>query len=351
MTTNSPHSDQLQSAEQESNGVITGLFTRELANLITDAAHAWSEKDTLPISLLLALTNLSLEQPVQAKDGFTPWDIADAMGIVRGRAWVIGDDREKVSDKVRVVWNKLTDEIWETKREGLCQRASDLGLTSIPELHRTAGGGSGRPTRYKIINARLVKDVPAYLPETLILAQGEIRYISEDMKDTGSLIRMFSSGFEISGWRRWVYLAPLVASLLIALALTLLISAGMIVQVPLKNLVYLFLGTGVLLFALWITFGPIFRLPYSRILFAPWWMQSLDDDRLLEWRCPPRHSVKTIKAARYSGVCSLCGGKVTIRSGGWEFFGRLLGRCEESPQEHIFTFDHVLRIGRLVSRT
>lgn len=351
MTTNSPHSDQLPAAEQASNGVVSGLLTLELANLITDAANAWSEKDTLPISLLLALTNLSVKQPVQAKEGFTPWDIAEAMSVVRGIKWAVDDDREKVSDKVRVNWKKLTEALWKTKHEGLCQRASDLGLTEVPELHRTAGGGTGRPTRYKIIAIPLANDEPAWMPEPLILERGEIRYISEDMKDPGLFIRIFSSGFEISGWRRWVYLLTLAASLLIALALALFISAGMIVQIPLKNLVYSFLGAGTLLFAMWITLGPIFRLSYSKILLAPWWMQSVEDDRLLEWRCPPRHSVKTIRAARYSGVCSLCGGKVAIRSGGWEFFGRLLGRCEESPQEHVFTFDHVLRLGRPVSRT
>lgn len=350
MTTNNLNSAQPLFGEQEPNGVRTGLLPPELATLISAAANGWREKSTLPVDLLLALARLSSEQPDQAMEGFTAWDIAAAMGVIRGRAWAVGDDREKISDKVRVLWKRLSEDLWETKREGLCQRALDLGLTMTPGLHRIEGGGTGRPTRYRIVAVPLAVDELTPVSEPVMLAPGEIRYICEDMEDTGPLVRMFASGFEMSGWRKWMLFAALLVSLMLAFVLALLIFTGIIKQIPLKDLVYLLLGTVPLLLFLWITFGPVFRLPTSRILLAPWWMQSIEDDRLLEWRCPPKHSVKSIKAAHYSGVCPLCGGKVSVRSGGREFFGRLLGRCEESPREHVFSFDHVLRRGSVISR-
>lgn len=350
MTTNNLHSGQTPPAEQDPNGVRTGMLTPDLDALIADAVNGWREKNTLPVDLLLTLALLSREQTDQATEGFTAWDIAETMGVVRGRPWAVGDDREKISDKVRVLWKRLKEELWETKREGICQRARDLGLTEIPGLDRIEGGGTGRPTRYRVVSVPLVVDEPMHVPEVVALAPGEIRYICEDLENTGPFVRMFARGFEITGWRKWALLAALVASLLLAFALFLVISAGMVRRIPLKDLVYLLLGTGSILWVLWITYGPVLRLPDARILPAPWWMQPADHNRLLEWRCPPRYSAKTIKAARYTGVCSLCGGKVIVRCGGREFFGRLIGRCEESPREHVFSFDHVLRRGSVVSR-
>lgn len=350
MTTNNLHSGQTPPAEQDPNGVRTGLLTPDLDDFIAAAANGWREKNTLPVDLLLALARVSREQPDQATDGFTAWDLAEAMGIVRGRAWAVGDDREKISDKVRVLWKRLKEDLWETKREGICQRARDLGLAAIPGLDRIEGGGTGHPTRYRIVAVPLGVDEPTHAPEVVVLAPGEIRYICEDLEDTGPFVRIFARGFEIAGWRKWALLATMFASLLLALVLVLIISAGVVRQIPLKDLVYLLLGTGSIFWVLWMTYGPILRVLDSRILPAPWWMQSADHDRLLEWRCPPRYSAKTIKAARYTGVCSLCGGKVTVRSGGREFFGRLLGQCEDSPREHVFSFDHVLRRGSLMSR-
>jgi hypothetical protein len=81
---------------------------------------------------------------------------------------------------------------------------------------------------------------------------------------------------------------------------------------------------------------------------APWWMQSVDDDRLIEWRSPPRFSDKSIKAVRYTAPCPLCEGKVVARSGGPRYLWGLVGRCDEAPSAHVFTFDHVLREGRRI---
>jgi hypothetical protein len=76
-------------------------------------------------------------------------------------------------------------------------------------------------------------------------------------------------------------------------------------------------------------------------VIAPWWMQSVDEDHLLEGRSPPRNSDKSIKAVRYVAKCPLCGGKVLATKGRLEFFGRIVGRCEEAPVEHAFSFDRI----------
>jgi len=48
---------------------------------------------------------------------------------------------------------------------------------------------------------------------------------------------------------------------------------------------------------------------------------------------------------RYAATCPICGAKVQVESGGREFHGRLVGRCQESPDEHVFSFDRITRSG------
>lgn len=96
----------------------------------------------------------------------------------------------------------------------------------------------------------------------------------------------------------------------------------------------------------WWTIGRLLDLPAKKIVVAPWWMQSMGDDRLLEHRSPPRYTARRIKAARYTASCPICGGKISAQAGGWEFWGRIVGRCDNSPTEHVYSFDHITRLGK-----
>ena len=68
-----------------------------------------------------------------------------------------------------------------------------------------------------------------------------------------------------------------------------------------------------------------------RIALAPWWMQSVDDDRLVEWRCPPRHTDKSIKAVRYTAKCPCVAARSLRVQEASCLPGTLVGRCEEAP--------------------
>ena len=53
-----------------------------------------------------------------------------------------------------------------------------------------------------------------------------------------------------------------------------------------------------------------------------------------------------IRLVRYSGVCPICAGKIELRYGDGTNARRLFGCCTEVPQEHVFEFDRVTRMGR-----
>ncbi|MFZ2389294.1 MAG: hypothetical protein WAW69_15970 [Polaromonas sp.] len=52
-----------------------------------------------------------------------------------------------------------------------------------------------------------------------------------------------------------------------------------------------------------------------------------------------------IRLVRYSGVCPVCAGTIELRYGQGVNARRIFGCCSEAPQEHVFTFDRVTRIG------
>jgi len=54
---------------------------------------------------------------------------------------------------------------------------------------------------------------------------------------------------------------------------------------------------------------------------------------------------KSIQLVRYKASCPICGAPVYLDNGKPDFPRRLIGRCSESPREHIYSFDRVTRMG------
>jgi hypothetical protein len=51
----------------------------------------------------------------------------------------------------------------------------------------------------------------------------------------------------------------------------------------------------------------------------------------------------------FEGQCGICGDKLIIEKS-YEFNGRYVGKCAIAPKEHIFSFDHVTKIGKNLRR-
>lgn len=340
-----------ESCEQVSKGGETGFEVINPFVLLDEICVGWNERDRLDAVLLRAICRLSVEHSPSAQEGFAPWDIVEAIGKLRGKAWSSTDNnKDQMSDDVRRQWKKLQS-LWGAKEEGLAQQFADKGLKEIPVLAKTEGGGTGRPTRYRIDWIR-----PAGIQKTERgiglntspkLQAGQVRYICEDIEDAGPIARIFARGYQLSGWRRGLFVLVLFGPLLFCLLLLVQLLASLTLSVTVgenainRQIFSLFVVGG----TAWLTIGALFLLGINKIVLAPWWMQSVDDDRLLEHRCPPRYASKSVKAVRYTATCPICGGKVAAKSGGLEFRGRVVGRCEAAPVEHVFSFDHITRAG------
>jgi hypothetical protein len=54
---------------------------------------------------------------------------------------------------------------------------------------------------------------------------------------------------------------------------------------------------------------------------------------------------KVIELLVFEGRCGLCGDELFIEKSR-EFKGRYVGKCAIAPQEHVFSFDHINKIGK-----
>lgn len=356
-----------ESPEHPVNGVETGFSESQgvvkAAIVLERCAASWRECRRLDVALLRALAALMSRSPTQGLVGFDSREIAEEIGRVLGRKWGAGDSNEAISDKVRINWNRLSGETWGKKIEGVLQEFEQWGLPFEPVLDRVEGGGTGNPTRYRLTMRPLQAEGAARAEsshraprEELAAAppastgrplDARISYICEDVEDASWLARSFAKGFQLEGWRRQVLRAVVVFGLLVVAAAWILVAVALVGTSSLSDLAYAALAAVIYAYAFWSMLGHLLMLHSWRIALAPWWMQSADDDRLIEWRCPPRYEAKSIKAVRYTAKCPLCGGKVVARSGGVRRAWALVGRCEEAPDAHVFSFDHVLREGRL----
>jgi hypothetical protein len=98
----------------------------------------------------------------------------------------------------------------------------------------------------------------------------------------------------------------------------------------------------------------IYELITKGVASAPDWMVRLSEQNALftvnredstdiEGR---RH--KIIELVVYEAECPTCKDSLYIENGGKEFNGRYVGKCALAPSEHIFTFDHITKRGKLV---
>jgi hypothetical protein len=243
------------------------------------------------------------------------------------------------------LWSRLV-ELEPQWQEGLADTARTLGLVYTPKLTKHPGS----PAIYSLTAVQLPTDSSA--PATVAVPAGGLHYTPESVAAPaawlGSALR---SG--VLRWTvgvRWTLLASIMLPTIVVLgALALSFNIGIRVTRPLS--LGDLLGTvAILMSGVWLI--PIYRfldqLFDLRIVMAPMLLTPMSQDNVtLEMRrSDPDNEVGELAFVRYTAICPVCDGNVVIDSGRREFPDRLVGRCRRSAREHVFSFDHVLRVGR-----
>lgn len=257
-------------------------------------------------------------------------------------------DTDKATRWVSEAWNG-----WLRKRDerlsGLQDFAANRGLDFYPwpEKKGDGKGGAGRTTLYSIEALPLTMQQA----KTLATPEADIHYIRETTPKPAWWARwFFAKEINLTGWRRLLFVTPALLSLFAALIVFLSVWISLVHQeyLPANRILTSILTAGIFMFIAWRLVAGVGRLGDKRIIMAP--------DILINFReygvqleltriDSTPGAASRLGLVRYAAMCPICGARVQVESGGREFHGRLVGRCQESPDEHVFSFDRVTRSG------
>jgi len=333
--------------KQAPNRFQTGYSPQEAARQLEEIVKGW-DKQPRPVQLLMALCRLVADSDSGGVDGFSAPELVDAVQKSGVTDWGGDADPDRFRKLVNRNWNDL-QALWPERLPGIIERFVDRGVTLVPELERREGGGRGHPTRYWLkFSLADDGDRESRQPQAPVPPDG-VRYYTEEITSAKRLGWLSQRGFLLIGWRAKLFIGVLMAVVLAILTMMAILWLGVVAAPsPVKSISSV-LSLGLFAGGAWLLMRPFIELVNNRIALAPWWMQKATsgyDDRLVELRRMDDVSANAIYLTRYAGKCPLCDGNVWITSGRREFPGRLVGRCGRAPNEHVFSFDHVLRIGK-----
>ena len=248
-------------------------------------------------------------------------------------------------------WKSLTGDFRLRCEEGIQKFAADQGLGVYPwvEKHESDGGAG---------NQALISLIALPIPgisasnKSADATPHDITYIpAEKLKLSWWARWLFDENQVAEGWGKWLLIWPTI----LYVALTV---AGSVFVLFVLSLSKQPVTTGDLAAMLIII---LFNWPAYRSLQQ---FTRLIDDRIimasdamlgfrefgvcLELFRPNAREVGAPKKARmikYAAQCQVCAAQVLLDVGEPDFPRRIVGRCQESPREHVFSFDRVTRGG------
>jgi len=228
----------------------------------------------------------------------------------------------------------------------LCRQA---GLQAYPVLEKD----NGKPAFYRMAAKALPPSACAVNQDDEALPPNTIRYhpdLSLEFSRLGKLF--FKQGLEWTPLKRYSFVSWQLLLLISVAVLDLLLWLFLWYRVePLtgRDLLVMAAAIGVPCIAYWDLSGA-FRLFENRIMIAPEWAlawkefgATIEINRSKDVGVP-----STIHVRRYSAKCPICGWMVKLDHGEPDFPRRIVGRCEEHPREHVFSFDRSSKWGMLL---
>lgn len=104
---------------------------------------------------------------------------------------------------------------------------------------------------------------------------------------------------------------------------------------------------GVIAWGIWrALLRPFVWLIEDRVANAPALWAKMNEDPAQFELVTAENSRRKLQLVRYTAVCPVCAGQIELRYSLGINQRRLIGCCSESPQEHVFSFDRVLRQGQ-----
>lgn len=263
-----------------------------------------------------------------------------------------GNRNREPSAWVSQIWSKLENEVYPSLLPILLARCRESGLNEYPKIVRE----EGRPTKYRLTTIELTPTAPVPLGTLSIATSGgQIKYrpdLYPNLSWLGRLQFGSESGIRWTKARRYRKLAIVLLGVILLVLLVFALLTAILFQPS--------TATKVTVATLVVTLGVLYlifqhleaevELFDKRLVIAPDHLTALGEWGVVLEYVPGSNAEdsRTVRAVRYTATCPICGAMVHPSAGGNEFPGRIVGRCKESPREHVLSFDHVTRSGSIL---
>ena len=260
-----------------------------------------------------------------------------------------GNHKQEPSAWLSQIWKDIEARYYSEIEPRLIELARQAGLGFYPVLEKD----NGNPAFYRLAAKEIPasEEVSATCEESV--SAGTILYRRDLTLKLSLLGRLFfEDGLLWAASKRWGFLTWQLF-FFIGMAIVVLLAWFILWHrtTPLtgQDIVLLALGIGFPVGA-YKHFSGFFRLFDNRIMLASEWFLSWKElGATVEInRSKKPDAPSTIHVHRYSAECPICGWMVKLDKGEPDLPGRIVGRCEENPREHVFSFDRSSKQGRLL---
>lgn len=265
-----------------------------------------------------------------------------------------------------VNWNQTVLPYWNSQKYLVVKLARERGLASYPELefYIPKNAGRGNESLYwlksellpEIINNNNEEEEEEE-EENSELEYGKVRNKSRvfqyELAENGEVKPAW-----IAKWLLHNGEVRLSIRHIRAIIIWLITIGGIAALISLANWIVLttprpittreltmFLSMFIIPYGTWLFFiKPWFRLFDERIVVAPELLVSIEE-KSAQIELFRDGDLRMIRLVRYSAPCPICGSTIHLDKGEPDYPRRLVGRCYESPREHVFSFDRFTQKG------
>ena len=247
----------------------------------------------------------------------------------------------------------MTGDFKQRCEEGIQKFAADRGFDVYPWVEKhESNGGAGNQALISLI-ALPIPGISSSDDTSIDATPHDITYIpAEKLELSWWARRLFDENQEAEGWRKWLLIWPIIlyGALTLVTGSVFIFSALLVGKYPVTTSdLAAMLVIALLIWFAYRSLQQFTRLFDDRIIMASESMLGFREFGVcLELFRPNTKETGAPKKARmikYAAQCPVCSAQVLLDAGEPDFPRRIVGRCQESPREHVFSFDRVTRKG------
>lgn len=305
-----------------------------------------SNSERKPVEIYLALLNMTT---TYIEDGSNAADLVfDANDICRKS--VNPKETYSLAKEFITRHRKGFDKLLKENLDEVAHFCSVKGVKYLPSILNTESQG-GHKTFFYIGLTPLSDNIHHEVELKSDSSKGNtsIEYSVSQLPKVATWVKPLLN-LKISGWKFYSYITLPILAFVIAYCLLL----WNFFALSNTSLIYTII-IGSVLAGLYCLLSPFYEAISKRIGLAPVWLTKLkiSSAQLRYVRTDSQRAngkaIRALQLVVYEAKCPVCGNEVLIEKGKYAHKGRLVGVCDESPREHVFSFDHVTKEGRLHS--